>query len=324
MKRMSLLALTNLVIIVGISTIGYLFNWHMYLNKVGIDYKYLLLFCTIWGFLGSFVSLLLSKFVAKWFMRVRIIDQKEPKLSFFEKQLIKKIVEISANAGIKTPEIGFYDANEINAFATGPSKNNSLIAFTSNIFNVMDWEEIEGVIAHEISHIKNGDMVNMTLLQGLVNVFSMFLSRMIGFTLINAVAGEKGKFFFFTYYIYNWIILFFEGIFLFCGSIVTKFYSRRREFNADKGAAELIGKRKVIKALYCLMKFENPEAYKSELNDQVFANLKINNFTQKNSFFGLFSTHPSLEKRIKRVKDLDIDESVDNMDLSKMTINDII
>lgn len=323
MKRFTLLALTNMSIILGFSFICYYFKIHLYMNKIGLNYWILLVFAFFWGFLGAGISLLLSKFIAKWFMGVRIINQKEPKLSFFEKKLLGIIKDLADKSNIKMPDVGFYDANEFNAFATGSTKNNSLIAFTSNIFNVMDWEEIEAIAAHEISHIKNGDMVSMTLIQGSINAFAMFLSRIIGFSLINSITGEKGKFLFFTYYIYNWIILFFEGIFLFFGNIVANFYSRRREYLADESAAHIVGKRKVIKALYTLMKLENPEQVQKELQDQLFISLKIQNQSAM-KFFDVFSTHPSLEKRIKRIKSLNISEDIDNMDLSKMTQDDII
>ena len=245
------------------------------------------------------------------------------RLSYFEKKLLETVKRVSKKADIPMPDVGLYDSKEINAFATGPSKNNSLIAFTSNIFNVMDWEEIEGVIAHEVAHIKNGDMVAMTLLQGLVNSFSMFLSRMISYSLIQGTFGEKAKFFVFTYFIYNWVIMFFEGIFLWLGSFVTNFYSRKREYQADHDGAFFVGKRKMIKTLYCLMKYEDQESYNELLQENYFPQLKISH--PRSMFFGLLSSHPPMRKRIKKLMDLEVDESLDEMStIIPMELKDVI
>lgn len=303
MKTLGLLTISNLFIVTTIYFILHFFGFDYVLTKIGVQWPQLLIFSIFWGFLCSFLSLVFAKIVAKWFLGVSIINPKS-KLSTFEENLLRLVNKISTEAGIKPPQVGIYDSTELNAFATGMFKNRAMIAFTSNIFTQMDWEEIEAVIAHEISHIKNGDMVTMTLIQGLVNSFSIFFARMLGFVLMNSIFGSKSKFFNFTFYIYNIIVGFLQGVFLFIGSFFTNFVSRHREYKADEMAANMIGKRKMIKALYKLMQFEKGSNYSIQLKSEVFQTLKISN---KTSFFGLMDTHPSLENRIKRIHSLNND-----------------
>ena len=192
LKRVFLFIATNILVITTISIITSALGLHSYLTAYGIDYRQLALFCAIWGMTGSFISLLLSKFMAKMAMGVVIIN---PKTTTREEHFLLEVVYgLAKKAGLKTmPEIGIYHSPEINAFATGPSKNNSLVAVSSGLLTSMNRQEIEGVLGHEISHIANGDMVTMALIQGVVNSFALFLSRIIAYGVAVAMSNDEEK-----------------------------------------------------------------------------------------------------------------------------------
>ncbi|MBI5201025.1 MAG: M48 family metalloprotease, partial [Elusimicrobia bacterium] len=184
MKRTFLLIAVNLLVVLTISFFINLLGFRPYLSSRGLDYRGLLVFCAAFGFMGSFISLQLSRFTAKMSMGVQLIDPERPD-GEAERLLVGTVRDLCRKAGITTlPEIGVYPSSEVNAFATGPSKNRALVAVSSGLFQAMDEQGLVGVLGHEISHITNGDMVTMTLLQGVANTFVMFFAR-VGAMLID-------------------------------------------------------------------------------------------------------------------------------------------
>ncbi|MBF0443309.1 MAG: protease HtpX [Oligoflexales bacterium] len=244
-ERMSLMVTLSFIInLLGIQP---------YLSAKGINYQSLLAFCLVWGMGGAFISLGFSRVMAKWMMGVQVIspDERDPKLQ----DLMRRIHQLAGGAGLSTmPKVGIYDSPEINAFATGPSKSRSLVAISTGLLEHMNRNETEGVLAHEVAHIANGDMVTMTLIQGVVNAFAMFLSRAIAFA-VAQIGGkddernEGGGFSSLTF-IVTQIIL--EIIFIILGSIIVAWFSRKREYRADRGGATCTGREKMIAVLQAL------------------------------------------------------------------------
>ncbi|TLS37158.1 protease HtpX [Pseudalkalibacillus caeni] len=288
-KRIFFFLLTNVLVLVTISIVLRVFGVGNYINQAGgIDFGTLLVFSAIVGFSGSFISLAMSRWIAKKMMNVRIIDQNSS--SSREREIVEKVHRLSRAAGlVHMPEVGIYDSPEVNAFATGPSKKRSLVAVSAGLLHEMDDDAIEGVIAHEVAHIANGDMVTMTLLQGVVNTFVVFLARIAAWAVSRFVREDIAPIVHFV------AVLVFQIAFSILGSIVVFAYSRYREFHADRGAADLAGKDKMIHALRSLKAYTNRI---SEENDTAISTLKINN--KKKSM--LFSTHPDLDDRISRLE----------------------
>jgi heat shock protein HtpX len=290
--------ITNILVVLTISGILALFGVGPRLDAYGIDYPYLITFCLVWGMGGAFISLLLSRKMAKWLMGVKIINSPiaDPTLL----KLVTTVETLSRQAGLTTaPQVGIYDSPEVNAFATGPTKNRSLIAVSTGLLAQMDSDSIEGVLGHEIAHIANGDMVTMTLLQGLVNAFVMFAARVIALA-INASLrsgrnrGGLGR----IGYILTVIVL--EMAFMIVGSMVIARFSRWREFRADSGGAQLAGQDKMISALQTLQSMKEINAAPGAQTAAAFANMKIS--SNRNPLIKLLSTHPSLEERIARLE----------------------
>lgn len=294
-KRIFLFLSINLLVILMISLILNLFGIAPYLSQKGLNYKVLLIFCLIWGMVGSLISLALSKKMAIWMMRVRIISDKTTHSQ--EALLLKMVRNLAHEAKIPMPEVGIYDSPEINAFATGPSKKSSLVAVSSGLLNRMDQDEVNAILGHEISHIANGDMVTMTLLQGIVNAFVMFLARVLAH-LISSRGRENRS----SPFMYFGLVMVFEVLFMILGSLVIAAFSRFREYRADLGGAYLAGKDSMIHALQKLQSTQNIRDENKEV--AAFQALKIS--TSKKSFMHLFATHPPLEKRIERLQGLKI------------------
>lgn len=287
MLRIALFLGTNFAIIIVLSVSMSIFGVDGVLHDNGVDLNLnsLLFISSVIGFTGSFISLLISKWVAKKSMGVILI--KEPK-NETEMWLVKKLNEISVKANIRTPEFGIFDSQQLNAFATGASKNNSLVALSSGLISHMSKDEIEAVIAHEISHISNGDMITMTLIQGIINTFVIFFSRIIGHVVdrvVFKVQRGHGP----AYYITSIIVQILLSI---LASIIVMWFSRKREFEADHSAAKLVGVNKMISALKTLSN-KSPDA----LPDQMAA-FGISGKKEK-SYKSLFSSHPSIESRIE-------------------------
>lgn len=283
-KRVFLFLLTNILIIATISIVMSVFGVQPWLQANGINYTGLVVFCLLWGFGGAFISLLLSKVMAKWMMGVKIIDARtaDPELQWVR----ETVNRLAKSAGLpKTPETGFYNSPEMNAFATGPSRSNSLVAVSTGLLQRMDRREVEGVIAHEVAHIANGDMVTMTLIQGVVNAFVMFISRVIVHSLAQFL-DEKQR-----------MIAQFVGVIVFeimlgmLGMMVVATFSRAREYRADRGGAMLGGRENMILALKALQRQSGLPTQTDTL-----AAFKISG--GGSGWARFFSTHPPLEARI--------------------------
>ncbi len=298
-KRFFLFFATNIVIVLTVSILLQIFHVTPYLTRYGIDYKSLLIFCLIWGMTGSIISLMLSRVMAKWMLGVRVISPytNHPQ----EKMLYDMVAKLSRDARLKEiPEVGIFSSPEPNAFATGPSQSRSLVAVSTGLLNQMNEEELLGVLGHEIAHIANGDMITMTLLQGIVNAFVMFLSRVLAFVVSNALASrDKDSKSSPSYLTFSLFTFLFEITFMILGSMIIAYASRIREFKADRGSAMLLGKKPMIDALKKLQRLQGISD--TEIKTQAVEALMITS-SKKKSFLHLFSTHPPLEERIKRLE----------------------
>lgn len=296
-KRVFLFLAVNFLVILTVSIIMAVFGIEPYLQAQGIHYESLLVFCLIWGFGGAFISLALSRKIAKWTMGVKVIspEVQDPALS----ELVQTVHQLSRSAGLpKMPEVGIYESPEVNAFATGPTKSRALVAVSTGLLSRMQKDEIEGVLGHEVAHVANGDMVTMTLIQGVVNAFVMFLARVVAFAVMNLTrdrdSGESpiGGF---AYYLVVWVL---EAFFMIFGSMVVAWFSRYREFRADLGSAKIGGKEKMIAALERLqktMEIEDPHA-----QSQAVQTMKIS--SKRGGFLALLASHPPLEQRIRALE----------------------
>lgn len=287
-KRIFLFLIVNLLVVLTISLTLHFLGIGGYFTRTGIDYYSLAIFCLVWGMGGAFISLALSRVMAKWMMGVQVIppDTTDSTLSW----LVNTVYKLSRAAGLsKMPEVGVYDSPEINAFATGPTKNRALVAVSAGMLENMSPEQIEGVLGHEISHIANGDMVTMTLLQGVINAIVMFLARIIAFVVTrNSDRDSRGMRYLITFLL--------EIVLSFFGMMVVAAFSRYREYRADEGGARLAGREKMISALEALLRTVK---YANLSHNESIAAFKISG---EPKFIRLFATHPPLEERIARLK----------------------
>jgi heat shock protein HtpX len=290
MKRILLFVLTNLAIMVTLSIVLSLLGIGGYRTAAGLDYGALAVFCLVWGMGGAFISLLLSRWMAKRAMGVELVDGRT---GHEEADWLYRTVErMARQAQLPMPEVGIYTSPEVNAFATGPSKSKSLVAVSSGLLRGMRREEVEGVLAHELSHIQNGDMVTLTLIQGVVNAFVLFASRVIANIVRNAVDERIAAMVGFIVTIVLDIAL---GI---LGAMVVAWFSRAREFRADAGAAALAGRGNMIAALRRLQTTHQLV----DPSNQALATMKIAGGDKR--WMMLFSTHPPLEARIAALENL--------------------
>lgn len=296
-KRIILFMAVNLLVVLTISVLLNVLGVRPYLTAYGMDYEQLMYFCLVWGMGGAFISLMMSRIMAKWMMGVKVIDPntRDPELA----ELVQTVYQLAKGAGLpKMPQVGIYDSPDVNAFATGPSKSRSLVAVSTGLLQRMGREEVEGVLGHEIAHVANGDMVTMTLIQGVVNAFVMFLSRVIAFALTQALRNQDdrgrnsspGM----IYYLVQFVL---EIAFMILGSMVVAWFSRWREFRADQGGARLAGRANMIRALESLRR--TYELIDPTEQPAVQA-LKIS--SRPGGIMKLFSTHPPLEERIERLR----------------------
>ena len=296
-KRIFLFLVVNILIVTTISIILNLLNVKPFLTAHGLDYKSLMIFCLIWGFGGAFISLGLSRMMAKWMLGVRLIDPTTSDST--QRHLVETVHKLARAAGLTVmPEVGIYNSPEVNAFATGPTRNRSLVAVSSGLLNRMNQDELEGVIGHEITHVANGDMVTMTLIQGVVNAFVMFLARVLAYVLSGI--GNRSKSSGNSYLMFNVLVIVFQIVFMILGSLVVAAYSRFREFKADKGGAKLAGREKMISALQALQKVQDIRDQRVE--KPAFQSMKISH-QERRGLIAFFATHPSLELRIQRLKE---------------------
>ena len=288
-KRITFFAMVNLGIILMLSLITNALGIQPYLDGAGINYSSLMIFCLVWGTGGAFISLWISKWMAKRVYGVQVLDRNHPELGW----LVETVHDLARRARLsKMPEVGVYESNDMNAFATGPSKDNSLVAVSTGLIYKMRRNEIEGVLGHEVAHIANGDMVTMTLLQGVMNAFVMFAARVVAYLIDNFLRNDReggglgvlG---------YMMTVFVFEMIFGLFGQMVTSYFSRHREFRADKGGARYASRENMINALQALQRDYGAVAQKQE--EKAMSMLQI---SSKNRFIQLLSSHPPLETRI--------------------------
>lgn len=291
-KRFFLFFGVNILVMITVSLLLNIFGVNHYITASGLDYNALMVFCLIWGMAGSFISLMLSKWMAKRMMGIEIVGNTGPYA-----ELVQIVHRLSKQAGITTmPEVGVFHSPEVNAFATGPSKNNSLVAVSSGLLERMNRDEIEGVLGHEVAHIANGDMVTMALLQGIMNAFVMFFARAIAFAIDQAMRKDDDEGQGLGGIAHFAVVMVLELIFGMLAGLVLSWFSRHREFRADSGGAKLAGREKMVGALEALMRTYNSIPAKEA---EGFKNMKI---SSKKSFLALFSTHPPLEDRIKALQ----------------------
>ena len=289
MKRILLFLGTNMAIVLVLSVTMRLLGVEPYLNEQGLNLTSLLIFAAVMGFGGSFISLAISKWMVKKSMGVRVIDSPS---SSTELWLVDTIRKYSEQAGIRMPEVGIYDSPDVNAFATGMSKHSSLIAVSTGLLQQMTREEAEAVLGHEVAHAANGDMVTLALIQGVVNTFVIFLSRVIGYLVDKLVFKTErgtGPAFFVTMIVAELVL----GV---LASIIVMRFSRQREFRADQGGASLAGRKNMIAALERL-----DSLHPAPLPDKMAA-FGISG-GGASGLKRLFMTHPPLKERIAALRE---------------------
>ncbi|MCE5294418.1 MAG: protease HtpX [Chlamydiales bacterium] len=295
-KRVLLFIAVNALVLVTISIILNVLDVKPYLTQNGIDYDTLMIFCFVWGIGGAFISLALSRVMAKWMMGVQVIDAN--RASGQERELVDMVYKLARNVGLSTmPQVGIYQSPEVNAFATGPTRARSLVAVSSGLLRRMNSSEVDAVLAHEIAHVANGDMVTMTLLQGVVNAFVMFFARVLAYAVMRLGRQKDEDSSIGSPFMYSMLVFAFEIMFMVLGTIVIATYSRFREYRADAGGARLVGRDKMIAALQALdrtLQIEDPKTDKP-----AFQAFKI---SSNKPIMRLFSSHPPLADRIARLQ----------------------
>jgi len=293
LKRGFLFLAVNFLILIMINIVLEFFGIRPYLEEgYGINYQGLMIFCLMWGMGGAFISLMLSKRIAKWTMRLQIVDLNTPDPRV--RQLVQSVHNMSRAAGLpKNPEVAIYDSPEVNAFATGPSKSNSLVAVSTGLLSRMNTAEVEGVLGHEVAHIENGDMVTMTLIQGVMNAFVMFFARIAAYAVINAMRTNDQQVGIFLQF---GLVILFQIVFGILGQIVVSGFSRWREYRADAGGARLAGRDKMIAALQRL----SASTQLIDKDQTAVAALKISGV--RSGLGAMLATHPPLEARIARLR----------------------
>jgi len=296
-KRVFLLVVVNILVMLTNKVVLSLLRVNRYFPQGGLGS--LAVICLIWGFAGAFISLALSRLMAKWMMGVQVIppETSDPTLS----RLVETVHGLARGANLpKLPEVGIYQSDEINAFATGPTRSRALVAVSTGLLQRMGSREVEGVLGHELTHIANGDMVTMTLIQGVINSFVLFLSRILAFVVSQALRsrddrdGGGGA-------LQYLLAIMFQIALSILGSLVVLWFSRWREFRADAGGARLAGRQNMIDALRALQRLQAPELARAEAQQHpAFQALKIAG--PEGRFARLFASHPPLEERIARLE----------------------
>jgi heat shock protein HtpX len=288
MKRIVLLVLTNLLVVVVLGVVASVLGVNQFLTGSGLDLGLLLGYALVIGFGGAFISLLISKPLAKWSSGVRLIEQPQ---NADEAWIVQTVQRLAQKAGIGMPEVGIFDG-EPNAFATGAFRDSALVAVSTGLLQGMTRDEVEAVLSHEVAHIANGDMVTMTLIQGVMNTFVVFLSRVIGYAVDSFLRknDEERSGPGIGYYVTTIAL---DIVLGFAAAMVVAWFSRQREFRADAGAAQLMGNRQpMINALARLGGMTPGELPKS-----------VAAFGIAGGIGQLFSTHPPIEERIAALRD---------------------
>ena len=296
LKRIGLFVLTNLAILVMLSIIMTIVSWVFGVNFGQIagsnqNYGTLLIYAAIIGFTGSIISLFMSKTMAKSTMGLQMIDVQNPR-NGVERWLVEVIAKLAEIKGVAMPEVGIYHG-EPNAFATGPTKNNSLVAVSDGLLASMNREEVEAVLAHEMSHVANGDMVTMTLMQGVINTFVVFLSRVIGNIVDRVILRNEDDGPGAGYFITSLVLDIVLGL---LGSMLVMAYSRYREFQADAGAAKALGS--TVPMINALARLGGQPA------NELPGNVK--GFGISGGIGSLFASHPSIEERTQALRELTV------------------
>ena len=291
-RRFFFLIFLNILIVISASIVATLVMG--YFGFQG-DLPFYLIFYSVIGFGGAFFSLYISKWSAKKWMGVRVIDP--DRASGEEKELVETVYEMARAARLpKMPEVGIYESQEMNAFATGPSKRNSLVAVSRGLLSRTNKEELRGVLGHETAHIANGDMVTMTLLMGVVNTMVLLAARLVA-RLITSQMRER------SFWVEHLIFIGLQMVFMVFGSMLLGFFSRKREYRADAGGARYAGAGSMIRALKALQRasgFTGPQ--ETAPAQESYGYLQISGKNKKSSLFALLSTHPPLEDRIARLE----------------------
>ncbi|MCF6300483.1 MAG: protease HtpX [Proteobacteria bacterium] len=296
MKRAFLFIATNMAVLLVISVVMRVFGFDsQMMTENGLDYRALAVFSLLWGSIGSLISLTMSKSMAKKSMGVQLIENPNNQT---EQWLLETVRRQAQQAEIGMPEVGIFNSPSPNAFATGMNKNKSLVAVSTGLIDSMNKDEVEAVLGHEISHIANGDMITMSLIQGVLNAFVIFFSRIIGYAISAASRGRGG---YNTGYFIGTMIA--QIVLGFVAAIIINSFSRWREFHADKGGANLAGTQKMINALKALQRSSSQEKLKGE-----FAAFGISG--GKSMMMKLFSTHPPLEDRIRALEEFQYDSGM--------------
>lgn len=282
MKRIVLFLVTNIAVLAVLTIIMQVFGIGQYLTQQGIDYRALLVFSAVIGFAGSIISLLISKPMAKWSTGARVIETPQNEA---ERWLVTTVKRLADRAQIGMPDVAIYEGAP-NAFATGAFKNSALVAVSTGLLQSMSQEEVEAVLGHEVAHVANGDMVTLTLIQGVVNTFVIFLSRVAGFFVDRVIFKTErgvGPGFFITSIVFQIVL----GI---LASMIVAWFSRRREFRADAGSAQYLGSsRPMVNALARLGGIEPGTLPES---------MRAMGISDSKGWMGLFSSHPPIEQRI--------------------------
>jgi heat shock protein HtpX len=289
MKRIFLFILTNLAVMIVLGVIVSVLGLNKFITAQGLNLPMLLGFSAVIGFTGAIISLLISKPMAKWSTGAQVIDSPQNET---ERWLVTTVHRLADKAGIGHPEVAIYEG-EPNAFATGAFKNSSLVAVSTGLLQNMTQEEVEAVLAHEVAHIQNGDMVTMTLIQGVVNTFVVFISRVVGYFVDKVILRNESDSPGIGYYVTSIVLDIVLGI---LASTIVAWFSRQREYRADAGAAALMGRKQpMINALARLGGVEAGELPKS------IANAGIG--SKSGGLMALFSSHPPIEDRIRALQE---------------------
>jgi heat shock protein HtpX len=292
-KRIFLFMAVNILVMTTVSIVLSVLGVGNYITEAGLDYNALFVICFVWGMAGSFISLLMSKFMAKRMMGLQIIEGHGTYSS-----ILQTVHRLAKQAGIeKMPEVGVYDSADINAFATGATKNSSLVAVSTGLLQKMTDDEVEAVLAHEISHVANGDMITLALVQGVVNAFVMFFARVAAFAIDQAMRGDDDEGGGLGYFAHMMVVMVLQIAFGILAMPIVSYFSRYREYRADRGAAKLAGREKMIQALQRLQ-----SNYETMAESKVESNMKAMQISSKSSWLALISTHPPLEARIRALQ----------------------
>ncbi|MBK6975263.1 MAG: protease HtpX [Candidatus Methylophosphatis roskildensis] len=287
MKRIVLFLVTNVAVLAVLSVVLNLLGANRFLTANGLDIGTLLVFSAVVGFVGSFMSLLMSKPMAKWSTGAQIITGDEGPT---ERWLVSTVQQLAQKAGIGMPEVAMYEG-EPNAFATGAFKNSSLVAVSTGLLQSMNKDEVEAVLGHEVAHVANGDMVTLTLIQGVVNTFVVFFSRLVGYFVDKVVLKNERDGVGIGYYVASMVAQIVFGV---LAMMVVAWFSRQREFRADAGSARLLGSpQPMTRALARLGGLEPGALPKS---------MAASGITDRPGWAALFSTHPPVEERIRALQ----------------------